>query len=895
MMKKLTRNLFVSWLLLFLLSGVLLLQTGCKKQTSNGTSTPTKFTELQVAPDFKFSSYTNVDVTVNVEQTTAFSMFVIQLFNGDPASGGKLIGTGATDANFQYKTKIRMPSSVKQIYIGKISPDGINKYVAANISGTAVVYTFTTGTKSAENENTVPDCSSGCTQTLNNGTFNSLTVGSGAVLCIPAGKTVTLNTPTLNAGGTIRICGTVHWNNINGSGGTILLTSTGDMNGTYSLTGRTLNNYSLTYNLPNNNFDGILNNFGTLDVSGEDGTFQINSSAAIHNYGTMNIPSKFNVNGILTNDGPMTINGDLTNNGSGVITNSCSMTITGDHGFVQNGALTNNGYISVCNGVFSAQGGSTTTLNLNSLIKCSTFDLQGSVIGPGSQGAQIFALSSESRSKTTAGCTVSGYVDLHTSRSISPSSGSYGSHVSFGAYTLPIPVCGAAVSPVITSALTANAFTGSQFTYNITATGTAPITFNATGLPPGLFFSGSTISGNPSTVGTYNVTLTATNAIGFDSQILVITVALPPAAPVITSPLTATGTVNQSFSYLITAAGTSPITYNATSLPAGLSFSGSTISGIPTGAGTFNVNLTATNSVGSDAKVLVITIASPPPLDTDGDGVADNLDAYPLDPTRAFNSYYPNQTDYGTVAFEDLWPAYGDYDMNDLVMNFNYKTVTNADNKVVDIIVRYKIKAAGAQMNNGFGIIINTAPSNIASVTGCIKVGTAVTIDPKGYEAGHTNETVIIPVDAINTLLGANIVNTVHGGNTIETVEQTVTVHFSNPQANIGDAPYNPFIFVNQERGKEIHLKDQPPSELVNPVYFDTWADASNIPQGKYYRSISGLCWAIEIPIDWSYPQELVDIVQTYLHFADWAQSNGTTYQDWYVLQPGYQNNTNLY
>jgi hypothetical protein len=61
--------------------------------------------------------------------------------------------------------------------------------------------------------------------------------------------------------------------------------------------------------------------------------------------------------------------------------------------------------------------------------------------------------------------------------------------------------------------------------------------------------------------------------------------------------------------------------------------------------------------------------------DTDGDGIPDNLDAYPLDPTRAFNSYYPNETDFGSFAFEDLWPGYGDYDFNDFVVNFNYKIV----------------------------------------------------------------------------------------------------------------------------------------------------------------------------------------------------------------------------
>ena len=894
-MKKLNRRIIFNLLLLALLTVGLFMQTGCKKSSSSETTTPTKFTELKVDPNFKFNPYVSIDVTVIVQQTTALNMFVIQLFNGDPANGGKLIGTGATDANFQYKTKIRMPSSVKELYIGKISPDGINNYVSAPITGTSLVYTFGTGTKSTENGTSVPDCGSGCTQTLTAGTYNNLTIGAGAVLCIPSGVSVNLNTPNLNSGGTVRICGTVHWNNINGSGGTILITSTGNMNGTYSLTGRTLNNYSSTYVLPNNNFDGTLNNFGTLSVSGEN-TFQINSSATVHNYGTMSVPSKFNVNGTLSNDGPMTLGNDFTINGGGIVSNSCSMTMSGEsHDFMQNGILTNNGYISVQNGNFQAQGGSTTNLGLGSLIKCKIFDLEGTITGPASKGSQIKAVSSESSSKTTGGCTVSGYVDLCASKNISPNNGNYGNHVTFCSYTISIPGCNALVGPAITSPLSATTFTAAQFTYNITASGTAPITFNATGLPPGLFFSGSTISGNPSSTGVFNVTLTATNAGGTDTQILVITVLVPPQAPVITSSLTANGTVNQSFSYNITASGTSPITYGASPMPAGLSFSGNTISGIPTTAGVYNVNLTATNSAGADNKVLVITIINPPPLDTDGDGVPDNLDAYPLDPTRAFNSYYPNQADYGTVAFEDLWPAYGDYDMNDLVMNFNYKIVTNAQNKVVDIIVRYKIKAAGAQMDNGFGFILNTAPTNIESVTGCIKVGTAVTLDPKGYEAGHTNETVIIPVDAVNTLLGTQIVNTVHGGNTVQTTEQTVTIHLSTPQADLGNAPYNPFIFVNQERGKEIHLKDQRPSELVNAAYFGTWMDASVPAQNQFYRSTTGLCWAIEIPIDWSYPQEMVDILQTHLHFADWAQSNGSNYQDWYMLKPGYQNAGNLY
>ncbi|MEI6437034.1 MAG: LruC domain-containing protein, partial [Bacteroidota bacterium] len=194
-----------------------------------------------------------------------------------------------------------------------------------------------------------------------------------------------------------------------------------------------------------------------------------------------------------------------------------------------------------------------------------------------------------------------------------------------------------------------------------------------------------------------------------------------------------------------------------------------------------------------------------------------------------------------------------------------------------------------------FGLSFSTPPSNIESVTGCIKVGNVVNIDPKGFENGHTDNTVIIPVDAVNTLLGSSIINTVPGKAYIQTQVFTVTMHLSNPQTSIGAPPYNPFIFVNQDRAKEVHLKDHPPTALANPVYFGSNNDATDPAQGYYYRSSTGLPWAMEIPVDFDYPIEKADIVQTYLHFAEWAQSSGTLYPDWYMDKPGYRNVSNIY
>jgi len=83
--------------------------------------------------------------------------------------------------------------------------------------------------------------------------------------------------------------------------------------------------------------------------------------------------------------------------------------------------------------------------------------------------------------------------------------------------------------PVINSPTTASGTVGLAFSYTITATN-SPTSFNATGLPAGLNVNTTTgvISGTPTAVGTFGVTISASNANGTGTATLTLTINAPP-------------------------------------------------------------------------------------------------------------------------------------------------------------------------------------------------------------------------------------------------------------------------------------------------------------------------------------------------------------------------------
>jgi len=287
--------------------------------------------------------------------------------------------------------------------------------------------------------------------------------------------------------------------------------------------------------------------------------------------------------------------------------------------------------------------------------------------------------------------------------------------------------------------------------------------------------------------------------------------------------------------------------------------------------------------------------------DQDGDGVPDVDDNYPQDPARAFNNLFP-AAGFGSLAFEDLWPGKGDYDFNDLVLDYRFNAVTGASNKVTEITAAFAIRAIGAGLSNGFGFQFTGASllnADIA-VTGSRLLESYITLNANGTEAGEEKMTVIV-CDNVNKVMPSISgfgVNVVPGAPYVKPDTIVITMAFTPNKysiADIGLINFNPFLIVNKERGKEVHLPDYPPTSLVNMAYFGTAQDNSAPGTGKYYKTANNLPWAINIVSSYNYTIEAAQITSAYLKFAAWAESSGALFPDWYLSNSGYRNVSFIY
>lgn len=241
--------------------------------------------------------------------------------------------------------------------------------------------------------------------------------------------------------------------------------------------------------------------------------------------------------------------------------------------------------------------------------------------------------------------------------------------------------------------------------------------------------------------------------------------------------------------------------------------------------------------------------------------------------------YYPTALTNATLAFEDLWPYTGDYDFNDLVISYNIQTILNAENKVTRLDYNYVVESIGASYTNGFGLELEgVLPSAIASVTGQNLTEGFIQNNANGTEKSQSNA-VIIFFDNAHINVG---------------LSKTISIVFETPitTASLGTAPFNPFLIVNKNRLREIHLPLKPTTNYPKTTTIPTGPTVKD--RDGNFKTPSGLPWAINISGVFRAPKEKVLITDAYNYFATWATSGGTNKSDWFLDKNGYRNNENL-
>lgn len=269
-------------------------------------------------------------------------------------------------------------------------------------------------------------------------------------------------------------------------------------------------------------------------------------------------------------------------------------------------------------------------------------------------------------------------------------------------------------------------------------------------------------------------------------------------------------------------------------------------------------------------------------------GVPD-LPEVDIDNTKLFTTFY------GMLSFEDLWPSKGDYDMNDVIVEYTRELHKNIlTGKVYKMVDTFVPRNNGGSQRNGFGYqLTGFNTSYIKNVTIESDATGSQFMQGQSQEPNQNYPTFMLYDNNIDAI-GKSFTVTVEFTPELVT-ERTLTPFLDHRQSY--NAPYlfnmNPFIVLgtDQGRGKEAHLTNFPPTALADVSHFGTKFDVSRPNEGLYYVNSDNLPTALHLANiktgnvkgkDFIIPKEGASILLSYPKFKDWAESLGSKNSVWW-------------
>lgn len=213
-----------------------------------------------------------------------------------------------------------------------------------------------------------------------------------------------------------------------------------------------------------------------------------------------------------------------------------------------------------------------------------------------------------------------------------------------------------------------------------------------------------------------------------------------------------------------------------------------------------------------------------------------------------------------TLAFEDNWPAQGDYDMNDVAVTHRQVVTINSENevkKMVDTFIPVQ-KANAATYTNAFAFQVDAA-----------QVGTTTTLPAGTIYESATHSFILFPNAQLENGKEFVITRTFNAAFTVDAL-----------------VPNNPFIIINYVAGNtkraEVHLPKKSPTNYANPALIGADADAYYVDRdGKHP-------FAIDIPaMNFGLVTEkrAIGTEGEYPTFTNWVANGckpGAEYSNWY-------------
>ncbi len=203
------------------------------------------------------------------------------------------------------------------------------------------------------------------------------------------------------------------------------------------------------------------------------------------------------------------------------------------------------------------------------------------------------------------------------------------------------------------------------------------------------------------------------------------------------------------------------------------------------------------------------------------------------------------------MAFEDLWPAKGDYDFNDVVLKLDFREMQNARAEIREIEIDVRQLASGAGYDHRVclklpaGASVNGAPVN----PDCLEL--------------------------IASTRAAGVRNTNPAESYRAAPERSLRLVFDRPvsREELGHAPYDLFIFV-KNTGHEIHRPGMRFDANGRDLYL---AADDGSPWTTIYPYAEG-----GTPAGW--PVEGRTMFQAFPEFGAWLESDGLSSRGWYRL-----------